>query len=297
MRRLSFLVDSGSGPVLHSSNGGASSNGHASAAAFDNAGDATRSNAIVENARREFSSAFGDLAKGKRNWQLIAFALGAAVVLLSLTTFRLASSAHPVPYVVEVDRLGSVSAISAAEQMREPDARLIASQLADFVRSVRTVLPTVAGTAQADLLRRGYAFAAPTAASYLNTYFSDPSHDPRVLGARLARDVRVTSALKVPEPAGSRRTGTASRAQTWRLQWIETDRAVGPLDAGDSASVAAWEGYVTLDLAPPRTVDSIQDNPLGLHITSIAWTRLAGQAVPRDSISTLMGSSHDGGVR
>ena len=297
MRRLSFLVDSGTRPVLHSSNGDASSNGRASAVATDESSEATRSNAIVENARHEFTSAFGDLARGKRNWQLIAFALGAAVVLLSLTTFRLASSAHPVPYVVEVDRLGSVSAVAAAGQMHEPDARLIASQLADFVRSVRTVLPTVAGTAQADLLRRGYAFTAPAAASFLNTYFSDASHDPRVLGARLARDVRVTSALKVPEPTNNRRSGATPHAQTWRLQWIETDRAVGPLDAGDSASVAAWEGYVTLDLVPPRTVDSIQDNPLGLHITSIAWTRLAGQAVPRDSINTLTGSSHDGGVR
>src|SRR6185437_13776866 len=60
-----------------------------------------RPNAIVENARREFSSAFGDLARGKRNWQLIAFALGAAVLVQALTTFRLASTAHPIPYVVQ----------------------------------------------------------------------------------------------------------------------------------------------------------------------------------------------------
>jgi hypothetical protein len=31
-----------------------------------------RPNTIVENARREFASAFGDLARGKRNWQIAA---------------------------------------------------------------------------------------------------------------------------------------------------------------------------------------------------------------------------------
>jgi len=181
--------------------------------------------------------------------------------------------------------------------MRDPDARLVASQLAEFLRSVRTVLPSVAATAQADLLRRGYAFASPSAAGFLNTYFADPTHDPRLLGSRLARDVRVTSALKVPEPTGAHRGSSAQRSQTWRLQWLETDRPVGPLDVADSTAVASWEGYVTLDLVPPKTVESIQDNPLGIRITSIEWTRLAGQIVAHDSLSTLSGSIHDGGVR
>lgn len=255
-----------------------------------------RPNAIVENARREFSSAFGDLARGKRNWQLIAFALGAVVLVQALTTFRLASTAHPIPYVVQVDRLGTVTAVANAEQMRDPDSRLVASQLAEFMRSVRTILPNGAGTAQADLLRRAYAFTAPAAASFLNAYFSDPAHDPRVVGAHLARDVRITSALKVPDAAGAARNAATSRSQTWRIQWTETNRAIGPLDTGDSAAVTAWEGYVTLQLVPPRTVDAIQTNPLGLRITSIAWTRVAGQVIPRDSLSSLAGSSEPGGV-
>jgi type IV secretion system protein TrbF len=244
MHRPSFLVpaSAASGPIHSNGNGAHSSES-----------DVTeRPNAIVENARREFASAFGDLARGKRNWQIIAFALGAVVLVQALTSLRLVAAAHPVPYVVEVDRLGGVTAVGSATQMRDPDARLIASQLAEFMRSVRTVLPSAASTAQADLLRRGYAFVGPSAAGFLNTYFSDPTHDPRLLGARLSRDVRITSALKVPEPAGARR---ASASQTWRLQWVETDRPVGPLDVGDSTAVAAWEGYVTLELVPPKTVE------------------------------------------
>ncbi|MGH7617864.1 MAG: VirB8/TrbF family protein [Gemmatimonadaceae bacterium] len=263
----------------------------------DAGGPDYRGNTIVENARREFSSAFGDLARGKRNWQLIAFALGGILVLQALTTLRLASAAHVVPYVVEVDRLGVVTAAASAEQMRDPDDRLIASQLADFIRAVRTVLPSVAGSAQADLLRRGYAFTAPGAAGFLNTYFSDPGHDPRVLGSRLAREVRLTSALRVPEPGGASRGTAGHSSETWRLQWLETDRPFGPLGAGDSAAVGAWEGYVTVQIIPPRTVEAIQDNPLGLRIVAIAWTRVAGQIIPRDSLSSLTGPSRVGGAQ
>lgn len=258
---------------------------------------ASRRNEIVANARREFVSAFGDLARGKRNWQVAAFAFAAIATAESLSTFRLAAEAHPIPYLVAVDRVGSVTPIGSAEQLREPDARLVSAQLADFIRSVRAVLPLAAATAESDLVRRAYAFTTPTAASFLNAYFGDPTHDPRMLGSRLVRDVRVTSALKVPEPASARRM-TGQQSQTWRLQWVESDRAIGPLGAGDSSAVAAWEGYVSLDIVAPKTVEAIQDNPIGIRITSITWTRIAGQMVPRDSVATfLLGPSNDGGAR
>ena len=249
-----------------------------------------RRNDIVANARREFVTAFGDLARGKRNWQIVAYVLGAILVLQALSILRLAASAHAIPYVVQADRLGSLAAVGPAEPIRHPDARLVASQLADFVRSVRSVLPNIAATAQADLLRRGYTLATPSAAAFLNSYLGEPAHDPRLLGARLTRDVQVTSALRIPDPAGRK---SAEGSQTWRLQWVETDR---PLDAGDSTQVAAWEGYVTLQIVPPRTAEVIQVNPLGLRITSITWTRVAGAAMPIAQDSTATSLSNAGGV-
>lgn len=276
------------------SNGATAPDAHASASAApvpSQVADDGRRNDIVENARREFVSAFGDLARGKRNWQIVAYVLGAILALQALSILRLAASAHAIPYIVQSDRLGSVAAVGPAEPIRDPDARLVAAQLADFVRSVRSVLPTIAATAQADLLRRGYALATPSAAAFLNSYLAEPAHDPRLLGARLTRDVQVTSALRLPDPGGQK--SGAEGSQTWRLQWVETDR---PLDAGDSTQVAAWEGYVTLQIVPPRTAEVIQVNPLGVRITSITWTRVAGAAIPRAQDSTGTSLSNVGGV-
>jgi type IV secretory pathway TrbF-like protein len=240
--------------------------------------DVHRPNAMVENARREFAGVFGDLARGKRNWQVVAFALAGVVAVEALAMIGLARAARVVPYVVRVDQLGRVDAVGPASPMRDPDATLVASQLADFIRSVRTVLPLAAVNAQTALLRHGYAFATPEAAAFLNTYLSDATHDPRVLGLRLTREVAVTSALKVPDATtGRKRTADDGGAQTWRLQWMETDR---PTQLGDSTATTAWEGYLTLRIAPPTTAESVQENPLGLFITSIAWTRVGQQAQP-----------------
>ena len=235
--------------------------------------DAHRPNAIVENARREFASVFGDLARGKRNWQVVAFALAGVVAVEALVMIGLARAARVVPYVVRVDQLGRVDAVGPANPMRDPD--------------VRTVLPLAAVNAQTALLRHGYAFATPEAAGFLNAYLSDPAHDPRVVGLRLTREVQVTSALKVPEAtSGRKRTGDDGAAQTWRLQWTETDR---PTQLGDSTATTAWEGYLTLRVAPPTTAESVQENPLGLFITSIAWTRVGQQAQPVGQSSMIDG--------
>lgn len=212
-------------------------------------------------ARHEFANAFGDLARGKRNWQVVAFwSLGLLTVCV-ISYIRIASSARVVPYLVEVDKLGQVMTAREADIMQAPEPRLIASQLAGFVRAVRTVLPASPPRVQADMMRRAYMFVdqGSSAAVMLNTYFADPSHDPRVLGQTITRQVEIASTLPVP----------ASR--TWKIRWIETEY---PLIAGMLTRVTAWEGYVTVRLQAPTTADGVQDNPLGVFITSINWTQV-----------------------
>lgn len=221
-------------------------------------------------ARNEFANAFGDLAKGKRNWQLVAFSLVALLTLVTVAYLRLAQSARVVPYVVQVDRLGQVVTVGAAEDLKQPDQRLIASELAHFIRAIRSVLPAAASAAQAEMLRRGYAFVAPEAAAFLNDYFANPVHDPRVLGLRLTRQVEVTGVLRVPA------------SDVWRLQWTETERSTQP---GGLTRTVAWEGYVTVRLVPPATAETVQDNPLGITVASVNWTQVG------ETSSTGLGAS------
>src|SRR2546422_3462911 len=156
-----------------------------------------------------------------------------------------------------------VVTVGPAEDLKQPDQRLLASELARFIRAIRTVLPAAAAAGQAEMFRRGYAFVAPEAAAFLNDYFANPANDPRLLGLRLTRQVDVTGVLRVPH------------SDVWRLQWTETERSTQP---GGLMRTLAWEGYVTVRLVPPRTVDAVQDNPLGLAVTSVNWTQVGASA-------------------
>src|ERR1700722_10028765 len=119
-------------------------------------GDCPAADPRFLTARHEFANAFGDLARGKRNWQVVAFwSLGLLTVCV-ISYIRIANSARVVPYLVEVDKLGQVMTAREAEVMQAPEPRLIASQLAGFVRAVRTVLPASPPMVQADMMRRAY---------------------------------------------------------------------------------------------------------------------------------------------
>src|SRR3989442_15355748 len=85
-------------------------------------------------ARHEFMNAFGDLARGKRNWQVTAYALMGLLALVSLADLRLTPSSRVVPYIVQVDRLGQVVTVGPADDLQRPDPRLLAPGL-------RRVLP------------------------------------------------------------------------------------------------------------------------------------------------------------
>src|SRR6266480_8087869 len=238
-------------------------------------------------ARHEFMNAFGDLARGKRNWQLAAYALLGLLALVTLADLRLAASSRVVPYVVQVDRLGQVVTVGPAEDLKQPDQRLLASELARFIRAIRTVLPAAAAAGQAEMLRRGYAFVAPEAAAFLNDYFANPVNDPRLLGLRLTRQVDVTAVLRVPD------------SDVWRLQWTETERSTQP---GGATRTMAWEGYLTVRLAPPRTAETVQDNPLGVYVTSLSWTQVGESPstwfrVPEHGTPSAADTTLDPGVK
>lgn len=211
-------------------------------------------------ARSEFQSVFGDLAKGKRNWQLVALALLGLLAFVLAAYVNLASGARVVPYLVQVDKLGQVASVGRADRLAAPEPRLVAAQLAEFIRDVRTVLPALAARAQAELLERGYAFVDQRAAGVLNQYFADPAHDPRVLGAELSREVTVTSVLPIPQ------------SSTWSIRWTETTY---PLSPGAVPTTSSWDAYLTVRLVTPTTSDVIDRNPLGIYITAVAWSELA----------------------
>jgi len=216
----------------------------------------------VLSGRREYETVYANLAKGKRNWQVVAFGITGILGIVSVGFVRLALTSRVTPYVVEVDRFGRAQAFGPVEPLKKTDTRVVIAQLAAFVRDVRSVMPSP--PAEAEVLTRAYAFADQGAATFLNQYFSDIRNDPRVLGRTETRIVEVTSVLPVPKSA------------TWKVQWVETEY---PTAVGTPVA-SAWEGYFGVRVVPPATTDAIEINPLGVYVTSVTWTRVGAASVP-----------------
>ena len=226
-----------------------------------------RPSAVAEG-RYEFTRAFSDLAKGKRNWQLVAFlSLGLlGVSLVGLVT--VAAQSKTVPYVVEVDRLGRAEAVAPAEAVPAVSDRVVVASLARFVSDIRTVYADP--VAQRDAVFRAYGYVAGDARGFLEGYFSDPQNDPRLLAAELRRAVEIVSVLPIP-------TGDGDRARVYRVRWNEAE-----VSERGGTRERAWEGYMTVEVQPPTTTEGIERNPLGVFVTDLSWSALAGSVVLED---------------
>src|SRR3979411_2604592 len=79
--------------------------------------------------RGAFAGAFGDLARGKRNWQLVAFGLLGVLTILVVGFGRLAWGSGITPSVVEVDRFGGAMSFGPAAQTVQTDPRIVEATL------------------------------------------------------------------------------------------------------------------------------------------------------------------------
>ncbi|MDT0632946.1 type IV secretion system protein [Rubrivirga litoralis] len=222
----------------------------------------------VAEGRHEFTRTFSDLAKGKRNWQLVAvFSLALlGISLVGLVTLALQS--RTVPYVVEVDRLGRVEAVAPAEAVPAASDRVVIASLARFVSDIRTIYSDP--VAQRDAVFRAYSYIAGDARDFLEGYFSDPQNDPRALAAELRRSVEIVSVLPIP-------TGSDDEDRVYRVRWNEAE-----VSTRGGTRERAWEGYMTVEVQPPVTTEGIQRNPLGVFVTDLSWSALAGNGVLED---------------
>jgi type IV secretory pathway TrbF-like protein len=209
--------------------------------------------------RGAFAGAFGDLAKGKRNWQLMAFGLLGLFAIVLVAFVRMAAETRITPYVVEVDRLGRAVAFGPAERTvrsGETDPRIVEATLSLFIRNVRAVSSDE--VVQRELLYRAYANTAAKARQFLDAWFALPEHDPRLLGQRFTRSIEVEAILPVPGSA------------VWRAQWTEREQ---PVFVG-AIRESAWEGYLTVRVRRPRTASVVEENPLGIYVTDLTWTEV-----------------------
>lgn len=209
---------------------------------------------VYLDARREWNERYGSYIAREGTWRLVALmSLIIGTVSVGGVVY-LGSQNRLVPYVVEVDTLGSAVAVRRADVATMPNERIIRAQLARWVSNVRSVY--VDASAERQVLKEAYGMINRKGQAYtaLNDYFR--KNDPFQRATTESAGVEVRSVLPVS-------------AQTWRVEWREIRRSRN----GEVAADESWEAMISVTSVPPQDEGTILVNPMGIYINDFSWSK------------------------
>lgn len=202
-----------------------------------------------------------------KNWRLMAFGglflsagLGGGLLWQSMQS-------RVVPYVVEVDRLGEARAISAAEAGFHPTDPQIAWHLARFITDIRAVSLDAVVTRERWL--EAYAHTTRRGAQFLSDYAR--SADPFAQIGERTVSVQVTSVVRASD-------------RSFQVKWVETS-----YERGAETGRAHWTAILTVSVEPPSSAEVLRQNPLGLYVDAIDWSREVEPPPPRPTSAATSG--------
>lgn len=204
-------------------------------------------------ARQEWTERYGSYVRAATAWRLV----GVASLCLAFvtTTFALYQSTKVklVPYIVEVDKLGSAVNAGFPAQIEYADSRVVRSTLAAFVTNFRSVTPDA--VVQKQYIDRTYALlrTADPATEKVNNWFRSSSPFDKAKTATVAIEVNNVVPLS---------------SQSFQIDWTEYERD----RKGKEVATRRFRGIANVVLIPPQDESVIRLNPIGLYLKDFDWT-------------------------
>lgn len=204
-------------------------------------------------ARQEWTERYGSYVKAASSWRIVGIT-GMLLAVIS-TTYALYQSTQVklVPYIVEVDKLGSAVSAGFPQQIEYADPRVVRATLGDFVSNFRSVTPDA--VVQKGYIDRTYALlrTSDPATDKINNWFRSNSPFEKARTATVAVEVNNIVPLS---------------NQSYQIDWTEYERD----RKGKETAVRRFRAVVTVTLTAPQDEAVIRLNPIGLYIRDIDWT-------------------------
>ncbi len=204
-------------------------------------------------ARQEWTERYGSYVRAAAAWRIIgSTAMTIAIIGFGYGLYQ-SSKVKLVPYIVEVDKLGTAVSAGFPEQIDYADQRVVRALIAGFFVSFRSVTPDA--VVQKKYIDRTYALLrnADPATGKVNDWFRDNSPFERARRATVAVEVNNVIALS---------------DQTYQVDWTEFERD----RAGKETGVRRFRGIGTVTLTAPQDEAVIRLNPIGLYLRDLDWT-------------------------
>ena len=208
-----------------------------------------------QRAAQVWDDRIGSARVQAKNWRLMAFACVALAAGFAGALVWKSAQGTITPWVVEVDRLGEARAVEPAHSTYQVADPQIAFHLARFIEHVRG-LPMDAIVLREDWLR-AYDFTTDRGAAALNDYARN--NDPFAKLGKTQVAVEVSSVIR-------------ASPDSFRTAWVERRYENGQL-----AATERWTAILAVVTQPPRDVDRLRKNPLGIYVNAINWSKELGQ--------------------
>jgi type IV secretion system protein VirB5 len=191
--------------------------------------------------------------KAAAAWRIVGITGMALAVIATSYALYQSTQVKLVPYIIEVDKLGSAVTAGFPQQIEYADARVVRATLASFVSSFRSVSPDTA--VQKQYIDRTYAMlrTADPATEKINSWFRENSPFVKARTATVSIEVSNVVALS---------------NQSYQIDWAEIERD----RRGKELATRRFRGVATVVLTPPQDEQTIRLNPIGLYLRDFDWT-------------------------
>ncbi|MHA6732341.1 conjugal transfer protein TrbF [Devosia sp. A369] len=204
-------------------------------------------------ARLEWNERYGGFVRAANSWRLVAvISLVMALIGIGYALFQ-STQVKLVPYIVEVDRLGTPALAGFPEQIEYADPRVVRSMLGGFVAGFKSITPDA--VVQKQYIDRTYALLRTTDPSTekVNAWFRGANPFERARTVTVSVEINNVVALS---------------NQSYQIDWTEFERD----RQGKELAARRFRGIATVTLSPPLDEATIRLNPIGLYIRDFDWT-------------------------
>jgi type IV secretory pathway TrbF-like protein len=204
-------------------------------------------------ARQEWSERYGTYVKAAAAWRIVGI-LGLTMAVIAFTyALYLSSRVKLVPYIVEVDKLGTSVNAGFPQQIEYADPRVVRATLGNFITSFRSITPDA--VVQKQYIDRTYALlrSSDPSTEKINAWFRGNSPFEKAKNSTVAIEVNNIVALS---------------NQTYQIDWTEYERD----RKGKETATRRFRGIATVTLTAPQDEAIIRLNPIGLYVRDFDWT-------------------------